>query len=62
MSHTENDKYFEELAEAEEDYNDALRSLKQADEDLQKAYDWKKKMIEKCDAEAARLLALRNKE
>jgi cellobiose-specific phosphotransferase system component IIA len=48
--------YFREEYEiATQDYQDDLKALKQADEDLQEAYEWKNKMIEKCNASALRL-------
>ena len=61
MSHKGNDAYLEELSQAEEEYQDALLSLKNADKEMKDAYDWKRKMEQNADQRAKELQTLKDK-
>lgn len=59
MSNNINTQLAEELADLEEEYRDDLEAMNHADEDFRDAYDWKYKMIEKCNASAKKLSAFK---
>lgn len=62
MSHKENDRYYEELKEAEEEVKQEKYSLKEADEESDEALRWRNLRLTRLQDAEKRLAKLKEKD